>query len=167
MGPIPGNLYSLRARITPEDATNKNVVWTTNHAGVRINGDSFSLDPDFKSTATLTARAGAVSSTCTVQYVGKDPFVDQGPYATKVMPNLIYAKMSYSADTPYKIDLLSIEPAGRTIADVLFTTYNKGGISVDGDGTVRAHTRILGETIVHITDLANRRIGSVTIDLVP
>ena len=61
-----GYSYSLSADVKPDDATDKTVTWSSDNSDIATVNDSGRVTAVSKGTATITAKSGTASATCTV-----------------------------------------------------------------------------------------------------
>ena len=72
-----GGYAQLSATVKPNDATNKNVVWSTNDASIATVDQTGQIVAISKGVATISAIAGGVESKCSVHVVAPTEYVDE------------------------------------------------------------------------------------------
>ena len=78
----PEATAKLTATVTPEDAVEKTVTWTSDKEEVATVSEDGTVTAVAKGTATITAKAGEITATCTVT-VNQKPVLKEGVSATK------------------------------------------------------------------------------------
>ena len=61
-----GETVTLKAMVSPENATNKNISWSSDKTDVATVDENGNVSANSVGTATITAKAGEQSATCTV-----------------------------------------------------------------------------------------------------
>lgn len=130
-----GNMYTgsvqLTAVVTPDNATNKDITWSSNLENVTVDANGLvsykgTLDVPFDATITATAVGGA-SDTITVHI--------EKASVTGVSLDTVYAELNEGATLKLNA---KVAPANAENKDVTWSTDNEAVATVAADGTVTA-----------------------------
>lgn len=130
-----GNMYTgsvqLTAVVTPDNATNKDITWSSNIENVTVDANGLvsykgTLDVPFDATITATAVGGA-SDTITVHI--------EKASVTGVSLDTVYAELNEGATLKLNA---KVAPANAENKDVTWSTDNEAVATVAADGTVTA-----------------------------
>ncbi len=144
----------LTATVAPTNATNKNLTWTTS------NSDFVTVDSNGKitavsvGTATITAKAGDVTATCTVEV---KPVPVTGVTLGENSCELLIGQT--------KILTATIAPANATDKTVTWMTSNDSVATVDGNGKITAVS--VGTAIITITTRSENKTDTCTVEVKP
>lgn len=123
----------LSATIRPDNASNKDLTWTSNHESVKVDANGLvsytgTLDNPLTAEITVTANGNtAVTDTITVTF--------ERAHATGVTLDKVYAEMYEGAAMKLTATVL---PADAENKDVTWSTDNEAVATVAADGTVTA-----------------------------
>lgn len=127
---IVGETVQLKATITPSDATDQNIVWTSSKGKV-AKVDSKGLVTAFaEGKTTITANASGKTATCVVT-VSKKPVAVTSITLDKTAISLLKGESETLVAT--------IKPDDATIQTVSWTSSDSGVASVDAKGKVTAN----------------------------
>ncbi len=118
-----GKTATIKATISPENATNKNVIWSSsNTSAVTVNNGTITAVA--AGTATVTAKSdNGKSASCTV--IVKNPVVE--------VTNVTLNKTSLNIEKGKSYTLTaSVAPANATSKTIIWTTSNRNVITVSG-----------------------------------
>lgn len=130
-----GNMYTgsvqLTAVVTPDNATNKDITWSSNLENVTVDANGLvsykgTLDVPFDATITATAVGGA-SDTITVHI--------EKASVTGVSLDTVYAELNEGATLKLNA---KVAPANAENKEVTWSTDNEAVATVAADGTVTA-----------------------------
>ena len=110
----PGDKKTLVASITPENATNGNVTWTTSNAAVVKVGNDGSVEAVSEGTADITATAGGISATCGVK-VAYDSQVSTPQALIQALSSKVVTDIVYSSDATESIEIPEGDYSTKTI----------------------------------------------------
>lgn len=126
-----GNSIQLTASITPEDAWNKTVIWTTsNSEAATVSQDGIiTANNSGKAIITATAQDTGKKATCkvTVSVIQVTSF------------SLNITKIEQSAGTQYQLTATEIQPESATYSTIEWESTNSEIASVDVNGKVTLH----------------------------
>ena len=133
---VEGNTETLIATVTPDDATDKTVTWTSSNTSVALVKDGV-VTAVKEGEATITAKAGDKSATCKVVVSKKIIAVES------VVLNKTELTLSESES---EILSATILPEDATDKSVSWESSDKTVATVDGDGRVTAIKK--GEALI-------------------
>ncbi len=116
----------LTAYVFPDDAVNKDVIWTSDNEDVATVSDSGTVTAVGKGSATITAKSGGPSASCTVEVTLPVASVSISPSSKKL-------SLNETADLN-----ATVSPSDATDADVTWTSSDESIATVDSTGTVTA-----------------------------
>lgn len=120
-----GESVSLTATVSPEDATDKTVVWSTDNEAVATVDQNGNVVAVALGTATITATSGSANASCSVNVVAT------------LVENIILTPESWSG---VEGDLFTISatvmPENATDKSLLWSTSDESVATVDQDGNV-------------------------------
>ena len=120
-----GSTVTLTATVTPSNATNKTITWSTNNSSVATVSNGV-VTGKSAGTATITATAGSYSATCTVSVAN----------ATIAVTGISLDKTSTKVATGKSITLIAtVTPSNATDKTITWTTSNSSIASVN-NGTI-------------------------------
>lgn len=158
-----GGTSILTATVAPETATNKDVTWTTSNAEVATvaGGTVTAVAPG---EATITAKAGDQTATCTVTVKAKNDDADnQGDNSNKpvAVTSVTLDKTTVELEVGGTSKLAAtVAPENATNKDVTWTTSD-AAVATVVDGTVTA----LKEGTVTITATADGKTATCTVTI--
>ncbi|MBO4341163.1 MAG: Ig domain-containing protein [Bacteroidales bacterium] len=118
--------FQLEATVTPSDATDKTVTWSSSNTGVATVTDGL-VKAVGEGSATITAAAGGQSATCSVRVSIRSTQVKE----------IVFDPMSYSVNVGQTIQLqYTYSPSWATNTDFEWAATPEGIVSLGGDGTV-------------------------------
>lgn len=121
-----GETITLEAKVNPDDATDKMVSWTTSDATVAT-VDNGVVTAKKVGTATITAKAGDKTATCTITV---EPF-----YVTSISLDQTNITLNIGESRTLKA---TITPENATDKMVIWTSSNSSVATVDNNGKVSA-----------------------------
>lgn len=137
--------FKLTATLKPENATDKNVTWTSSNPEVAAVSDQGVVTATTAGTATITvtSKDGKVSDTCEVTVDEKEvPTVSVK--SVKLDKNKV--KLNVSETETLKV---KINPSDATNQEVVFTSSDEKIATVDGQGVLKAISA--GTTTITVT----------------
>lgn len=123
-----GDEFELEATISPNNATNKEVIWSSSNEDVVVVEDG------------LVTAVGAGSATVTGTTVDGE-FKATCEFKTIILPTSIELEkeeITLAVQDTYELDI-TISPANTTEVDVKWTSSDKSVVSVDAEGKLTAH----------------------------
>ncbi len=102
---IVGGSETLSATVTPENATDKSVTWTSTDTAVATVSASGEVTAISVGEATITAQAGEKSASCTVAVKAQEPEITQN------LPSLIVINGDYMAESVDGVAIPEPEPS--------------------------------------------------------
>lgn len=136
----PGETKDLTATVLPENATDKNMTWTSSDesvAKVSGSGTITAVNPG-KATITATAQDGSgISAACeiTVNPIVEDPIAEKPIKAKKITLNA--NRVTLEEDASYMLKA-SVAPEGTTNKAIEWTTSDAKIATVGETGTIKA-----------------------------
>ncbi len=127
-----GETVTLSATVTPDNATNKNLSWSTNNVGIAKVDASGLVTAVAPGTATITASAGGQSATCTVTVEAEAP-PPVSVTGVTLDRNTLEMKVG---DAPVTLNA-AVAPADAANQAVTWSSGNEAVATVSG-GTVTA-----------------------------
>jgi len=124
-----GDSETLTATVKPDDATDKTVTWTSSDANVASVDAYGKVTAVKEGQATITAKAGEISASCSVT-VNKKVI-----HVTEVVLNKTQLKLT---EGDSEILIATVKPDDATNKIVTWITSDKKIATVDNDGVVRA-----------------------------
>ena len=151
-----GDEVTLVATITPENATDKNVTWSSNNTEVAVvdkNGKVTALKPG-QATITVTSEDGGNTATCEVIVNIRIYLVESINLNKSTATMLVGDKMKLEA---------TINPSNATNKNISWSSSNPSVVSVD-NGQVQAHQ--LGSATITATTEDGNKTASCVISVV-
>lgn len=131
---VEGNTVSLTSSVTPSNATNKSVIWTSSNTNVAKVNDSGLVTAISEGSATITATAAdgsGVSASCKV-------YVESAiVYVSSISLSNTSASLT-EGDTKYLT--YTISPSNATNKEVTWSSSNTNVASVDAFGMISARS---------------------------
>lgn len=147
-----GKTVTLTATVTPSNATNKAVTWTTNNSGVATVANGV-VTAKAAGTAIITATADGKSAVCTITV--KNPVIE---ITDVTLPG---TKTIYANTKGEKL-VATVVPANTTMSKtVTFTSDNTALLNVTADGTLIPNTDNLNGVT---TDTVNVQVTATTVN---
>ena len=138
-----GETVTLKATVSPENATNKNISWSSDKTDVATVDENGNVSANSVGTATIKATAGGKSATCTIT----------------VKPIIAVTKVSITPPDSTKIkygeaiDLVAtVEPEDATNKNLTWTSSDTTVATVDQNGRVAAQNKAGTATITVTTE---------------
>lgn len=122
-----GETVTLKATVSPENATNKNISWSSDKTDVATVDENGKVSANSVGTATIKATAGDKSDTCTIT-------VKQEVAATGV--KILNAPETLDYGTPLKLEAKVI-PDTATNQEVTWSSNKDSIATIDKDGNVK------------------------------
>lgn len=108
--------FTLKATVTPANATNKTVTWKTSNASVAdVHAGTVTVKTE--GTATITATAGDKTASCVVTVIGKTVAFD-ATQGTEYVYSLDKTAVSYQAQYQDKVRNITTKEVAEDIADI-------------------------------------------------
>lgn len=108
--------FTLKATVTPANATNKTVTWKTSNASVAdVNAGTVTVKAE--GTATITATAGDKTASCVVTVIGKTVAFD-ATQGTEYVYSLDKTAVSYQAQYQDKVRNITTKEVAEDITDI-------------------------------------------------
>ena len=149
---------TLVATVTPDNATDKTVTWSTSDAAVATVNESGVVTAVAAGTATITAKAGEKTATCVVTVNA----------ATVPVTGVTLDMTEISVTSGTSLTLIAtVTPENATNKAVTWSSSDEAVVSVDGNGGVTCVTT--GSAIVTVTtvDGGKTAICAVTVTEIP
>ena len=137
-----GETLQLTATVTPSDATNKTVTWTSNKTSVATVSSSGEVTAKGKGTATITATADGKSATCKITVVQLVTSIDI------TSEDEVISKAKLEIGGTLKLNA-KVSPSNASNKDVTWTSTDKNVATVSEDGKVTAKAE--GTTTIKVT----------------
>ena len=168
-----GQSETLTATITPANATDKTVLWSSDNSSVAAVGNTGKVTTEGTGTATITVTTtdGEFSATCTVTVTHNAENKTPDDYAVTVTQPVTSVTLDKSSSTIIVggTDTLTatIAPYGATDSTVKWNSSNKNVATVDDNGNVNAVAA--GTAKITVTTNDGRFIATcvVTVDTQP
>lgn len=125
----------LTATVTPENATDKTVVWTTDNADVATVSNGLVVAKSV-GTANITAKCGEKTATCAVTVEAKQA-EPENPKVDVVSVTLDKVEMSLTEGETGKLTV-TVDPVNATDKKVSWKSSDSNIATVDKDGNVKA-----------------------------
>lgn len=157
-----GATKRLSAQVLPENATNKNVTWSTSDSdivSVDRYGNITGVD-EGRATITVTTADGGKTDSCRVTVIPADEWVR----VTGVSLNLVETKLPVGFTDQLRYLL---EPSDASDQTVVWSSSNSDVASVDDDGTITAKRRGTADITVTTVDRSRTYTCSVTVVAAP
>lgn len=126
-----GEAATLTATVTPDNATDKTVTWTSSDTNVATVEDGV-VTPVAEGTATITAKAGDQTAECEVTVVAKGVTI---VHVTSVTLNKTTLSLTVGGEETL---MATVKPDDATNKTVTWTSSNTGVTTVDSNGKVTA-----------------------------
>ncbi len=108
--------FTIKATVTPSNATDKTVTWKTSNASVAdVNAGTVTVKAE--GTATITAIAGGKTASCVVKVIGKTVAFDT-TQGTEYVYSLDKSAVSYQAQYQNKVRNITTKEVAEDIADI-------------------------------------------------
>lgn len=108
--------FTLKATVTPANATNKTVTWKTSNASVAdVHAGTVTVKAE--GTATITATAGGKTASCLVKVIGKTVAFDT-TQSTEYVSCLDKSAVSYQTEYQNKVRSITAKEVAEDIADI-------------------------------------------------
>lgn len=127
-----GDSYQLKATVSPSNATDKTVTWSSSNSSVASVDNNGNVKAIKAGNATITAKSGSVSATCTVSVQAKAP--TEIPVSSI---SLDKSSLDLAVGDSYKLKA-TVSPSNATNKTVTWSSSNSSVASVDNDGNVKA-----------------------------
>ncbi len=146
---VKGNTYSLKAKITPTNATNKNVKWKSSNKKVVTIDNNGVIKGNKKGTATITVTTVDGKKTAKCKVTVTEPIK---------VKSIKFDKKSYSVKKGKTITLKpSILPKDATNKEVTYKSSNKKIATIDKNGKVTAKKK--GTVKITVTTKDGKKKG--------
>ncbi|MDR2146930.1 MAG: Ig-like domain-containing protein [Tannerella sp.] len=143
---LPGDSAALVATVFPEDATNKNITWTSSDVNVAVVSDSGAVAAAGFGNATITATTedGSLKATCLVT-------------VSKVsVTGLLLSESAIEGTFGDEIQLeATILPDNATFPEVIWTSSDETMATVNADGLVKIASKEAGSAVIRATSKDN------------
>jgi len=164
-GYIGGTDGGFNVTVKPDNATNKEVTWTSSNtsvAEVKVQGFpvSHTIYVNGKGTATLTAKAGDKTATCTVNVLD----IDFGYNSLRDIELVVgeeYAITAMTHPNGQPVTLASSNPSRATVEG---DGYGKGKITAKSSGTLNINATYQGQTISWNVTIYDLPLADITVD---
>ncbi len=133
-----GETTKLTATVSPSDATDKTVTWTSSNTQVATVDNNGTVTAVSVGEATITAKCGSASATCIVKVVSHDTLV----------VNLNYKQATMEKDETLQL-IATVSPETTTDKTVVWSSSNEEVAIVSVDGLVTAIS--VGNAIITAT----------------
>lgn len=150
----PGKGFQMKGTVTPSNATNKNVTWSSSSpsiATVDSAGNVKAVAPGY--TYIYGKTSNGITAKCLVKVVSINP--------TSVSMNMSKTTLSIGKTFTAKA---TVYPTNATNKNVTFSSSNTNVVSVDANGTVK--TVGAGTAYVKATT-ANGKVGQILVTVLP
>ena len=127
-----GDSYQLKATVSPSNATNKTVTWSSSNSSVTTVDNNGNVKAIKAGNATITAKSGSVSATCSVTVQAKGP--TEIPVSSISLDS---SSLDLTIGDTYRLKA-TVSPSNATNKTVTWTSSNGTVASVDNDGNVKA-----------------------------
>lgn len=108
--------FTIKATVTPSNATDKTVTWKTSNASVAdVNAGTVTVKAE--GTATITATAGGKTASCLVKVIGKTVAFDT-TQSTEYVSCLDKSAVSYQTEYQNKVRSITAKEVAEDIADI-------------------------------------------------
>lgn len=108
--------FTLKATVTPANATNKTVTWKTSNASVAdVHAGTVTVKTE--GTATITATAGGKTASCLVKVIGKTVAFDT-TQSTEYVSCLDKSAVSYQTEYQNKVRSITAKEVAEDVADI-------------------------------------------------
>ena len=108
--------FTLKATVTPANATNKTVTWKTSNASVAdVHAGTVTVKTE--GTATITATAGGKTASCLVKVIGKTVAFDT-TQSTEYVSCLDKSAVSYQTEYQNKVRSITAKEVAEDITDI-------------------------------------------------
>ena len=152
----PGQQTTLTAQVSPADATDPAVTWTSSSPGIASVADGV-VTAVAAGDAVITASAGACNATCAVRVTDPVP-----PYVE--VAGVVLDRKSHLLPLGSSLKLsATVTPSDATEPGVTWTSSDPSAATVSSDGVVTA----LAEGIARITALAGGHQAVCLVQIVP
>lgn len=163
----PGDVETLTATITPGNATNKNVTWSTNNAHVTLvpNGLSCAVTAasDGEATVTVTTEDGSFTASCvvTVHQIALDHIaITTPPSKTSYHPGDVFSTNGMIVTAYY-------DDETNEVLDTSEYTYSPSGALNTGDTTITISYTYNGVTKTATQNITIATLGSIEVTTQP
>ena len=138
-----GQTSTLKATVLPENATNKNITWTSSNENVAtISNGVITGVAEGTATITVTTKDGNFTDTCAVTVEKEELIVD--------VSGVKLDKISLDMQVGEKINLVAtIQPINATIKEVTWTSSNEQVAKISENGIIEALKE--GKTTITVT----------------
>ena len=144
--------YTLTAIITPSNATNKTVTWSSSNTAIATVSSSGKVTAKNAGTAVITARAGKVSATCNVTVTINNGGGDSGSVA---VTSISLSHGSITGEVGYETTVYAnVSPSNATDKTITWTSSNTAIATVSSTG----HVKIMGVGTATITARASNGV---------
>ena len=153
---LVGETVQLSAKVTPSDATNQKIKWTSSNETVATVNDNGLVTAIAEGRSAILAKAGGETSTCIVTVSRKQVAV------TSITLN----KNSVSLKKGESVTLVAtVSPADATYKALSWSSSNAGVASVDSNGKVTALADGSATITVKADDMQANCVVTVTVPL--
>jgi len=157
-----GATKRLSIQVLPENATNKNVTWSTSDSDI-VSVDRYGNVTgvnEGRATITVTTADGGKTDSCRVTVIPADDWVR----VTGVSLNLVETKLPVGFTDQLRYQL---EPSDASDQDVVWSSSNSDVASVDDNGTITAKRRGTADITVTTVDRSRTYTCLVTVVAAP
>ena len=127
---------TLAATVKPDNATDKTVTWTSSDATVATVDNTGKVTAVKKGTATITAKAGDKSATCTVNVKEKSPVAVESITVTPATTTLEVGKTTVLGVTFKPENVADKTVTWKSSDESKATVDSKGAVTAKAEGTV-------------------------------
>lgn len=127
---------TLTATVKPDNATDKTVTWTSSDATVATVDNTGKVTAVKKGTATITAKAGDKSATCTVNVKEKSPVAVESITVTPATTTLEVGKTTVLGVTFKPENVADKTVTWKSSDESKATVDSKGAVTAKAEGTV-------------------------------
>ena len=135
-----GNTTTLTATVSPSNATNKAVTWSSDNTGVATVDNNGKITAKATGTANITVKTanGGKTATCKVTVV--KPTVSATGVSITNKPSYLALDYASSDNDTFQAQI-SVKPSNATNKEVTWTSSNTNAVTVDTNGKVKATGR--------------------------
>ncbi len=152
-----GETYQLKATVSPDNATNKNVTWSSSKESVATVNSSGLVTAKANGSATITAKTKDGGKTATCKITVK---IDTTVSVTGVTLDKSAASLTVGESVTLKA---TVSPSNATKKDVSWSSSNSGVATVDSSGKVTAVAPGTAKITVTTNDGSKKATCDITV----